>query len=425
MNEPVSRAMAWGSCTINMPPNTIARFIERFGIYSAAMGPGFVASIGYMDPGNVAANFAGGSTYGYSLLWVLALSNLLAMFVQALSVRLGIYTRQSLPKCCTQYFDKRISVLLWIVCEIIAAATDVPSIVGAAVGLQMLLGIPLPIGALLTVLVSLFLLGGEKKGGKSLERCMLGFVLFIAAAFGIELLLTRPEWNLVAHGILLPRICKESVPIAVAMLGATVMPHIIIVHSRLILHSATSQQYKPQELFRLSLVDIVVSLTIAWMINSAMMITAAACGAKNIQDFAAAYHLLSPMFGNLASGAFALALIASGISSATVGSLSGQVIVEDFIRIRMPRFARRLVAMLPALIAVFCNVDTMRMMIDSQIVLCLCLPFVVVPLVILNCNSRAMGANTLPPPAKLAATAVCAFIIAVDAYLVFSGHCGL
>src|SRR5919198_1029043 len=352
------------------------------------LGPAFIACVAYIDPGNFATNIAGGSKFGYTLLWVIVASNLMAMLIQTLSAKLGIATGQNLPEVCRERFSRRTAVGLWIQAEVIAMATDLAEFLGAALGFHLLLGISLFPAALITGVTAFAILGLQRFGFRPFEATIAAIVGFIGVCYLGEIFKAKPPLGTVAHHAVVPQFAGgESVLLAVGILGATVMPHVIYLHSALLqnrIRPETDEQAR--KLMRFTRVDVILAMTLAGLINMAMLVMAASVfyksGLVHVESLERAHETLRPILGGSASTLFALALLASGLSSSTVGTLSGQVVMQGFIRPRISVVVRRIVTMLPALVVVGIGVDPSRTLVISQVVLSFGIPFALVPLVL-------------------------------------------
>ncbi|MFZ0662853.1 MAG: Nramp family divalent metal transporter [Acidobacteriaceae bacterium] len=374
-------------------------------------GPAFVASIAYIDPGNFAANFAGGAQFGYKLLWVLLWSNLMAILVQYLSAKLGIATGKTLPENCRDRFSHPTTIFLWITAEISAMATDLAEFLGAAMGFYLLFGprfllygwskteILLVSGVITAVCVFLILLL-ELWGYRKLELGIMAFVCIIGVCYAIEMLMIRPDWGAVALHTLVPMLDGKSVYIAVGMLGATVMPHVVYLHSALVQPRSLAGpiptmrgKYRARlRHLRYEVIDVFVAMNAAWLVNSAMVVVAAAVlGGQVLADpIEDAHRTLGPLLGPASALIFAIALLFSGLSSSTVGTMAGQVIIEGFLHIRFSIFLRRLLTIIPSIVVIAIGLDPLRILILSQVVLSFALPFALVPLLMLTGNREVM-----------------------------------
>ncbi len=378
-------------------------------------GPAFVASIAYIDPGNFATNFDGGSRFGYKLLWVLLWSNAMAILIQYLAAKLGIATGRTLPQNCRAHFSRPITIFLWITAEISAVATDMAEFLGAALGFYLLFGPRfllygwnkteiLLVAAVLSAICVFAILALELWGFRKLEYAIMGFVCVIGVCYAIEMLMIRPQWSAIALHTLVPMIDGKSIYIAVGMLGATVMPHVIYLHSALVQPRLREEQEKVVSArhnylsrlkhLRFEAIDVFAAMNGAWLVNSAMIIVAAAAFggrvlANPIED---AHRTLGPLLGEASAFVFALALLCSGLSSSTVGTMAGQVIIEGFLNIRFSIFLRRLLTLVPAIVVIAIGLDPLKILILSQVVLSFALPFALVPLLLLTGNRKVMGA---------------------------------
>lgn len=387
------------------------------------LGPAFVASVAYVDPGNFATNIQGGAKYGYVLLWVIVASNLMAMLIQALSAKLGIATGRNLAEVCRDELPRPLVWGMWVVSELVAMATDLAEFLGAALGFYLLFGIPLFPAALLTGVVTFAMLALERYGHRPLELVIAALVGVIAVSYVIETLLEKPAWGVIARSAVTPQfIDTESVLLAVGILGATVMPHVIFLHSSLTqnrIRPTTEQQARL--LFRYEIVDVVIAMGIAGMINGAMLIMAAAtfhaAGLVEIASIEEAYRTLTPLLGPLAGTVFALSLLASGLSSSAVGTMAGQVIMQGFLHWHVPLWLRRLVTMLPALVVIGLGLDPTRTLVLSQVVLSFGIPFALIPLVMFTRRRDLMGSLVNRRRTTLAASVVALVIVLLNAYL--------
>lgn len=374
----------------------------RGGQVWAYFGPAFVASVAYIDPGNFATNIQGGTEFGYTLLWVLLWSNAMAILVQYLSAKLGIATGQTLPQNCRQEFSRVVNFGLWIAAELAAVATDLAEFLGAVLGFYLLLHIPLLISALLTGVIVFLILATELYGFRRLEQVIMGFVVGIGACYGIEIFLAKPRWTEVFHYVFVPHLTSSSVYIAVGMLGATVMPHVVYLHSALVqsrlkedtFNCPTGQWLSKLRHAHYELIDVLAAMNGAWLVNSAMIIMAAAVFAhagRPVASIEQAHETLKPLLGNLSATAFALALLFSGLSSSTVGTMAGQVILEGFLNVKMSIFLRRFLTMLPAIAVIAIGLDPLKILVLSQVVLSFALPFALIPLILLTRRADVMG----------------------------------
>jgi manganese transport protein len=401
----------------------------------AFAGPGYMVAVGYMDPGNWATDLAGGARFGYTLLSVILLSNLMAILLQALALRLGIVTGRDLAQACRDHYSRPVSFGLWVLCEIAIAACDLAEVIGSAIALNLLFGIPLLWGVCLTALDVLLILMLQNRGFRYLEAFILALVLTIGACFGIELVLSRPDIAAVAGGFL-PTTEIVTNPtmlyIAIGILGATVMPHNLYLHSSIVQTRQIGRDVgAKREAIRFATFDSTVALLFAFCINAAILIMSAATfhwtGHREVADIGDAHRLLTPLLGStLASGLFAVALLASGQNSTITGTLAGQIVMEGFLNIRLPAWLRRLItrliAIIPAVIvtALYGEKGTGALLILSQVILSLQLSFAVVPLVWFTGDRGKMGSFASGPLLRSAAWLVAVTIIGLNAWLLMS-----
>jgi manganese transport protein len=406
-------------------------------------GPAFVASVAYIDPGNFATNIQGGSQFGYRLLWVLLWSNAMAILIQYLSAKLGIVTGMTLPQNCRKFFSKRMSFFLWVCAEISAVATDLAEFLGAALGLDLLMGPALQahgmspteslfVAASIATVAVFAILALDLAGYQWLERGIMAFVGLIGLCYGFEVFLVHPDWQKAFLATIIPTFDRHAmsgcVYVAVGMLGATVMPHVIYLHSALVqprLEHLAEPPKKPRpgilrKYLHFELIDVFVAMNGAWLINSAMIVMAAVALARGpdasptIQD---AYHTLGPLLGRGAAVVFAVALLCSGLSSSTVGVMAGQVIIEGFLDIKFPIFLRRFITVVPALIVIAVGWDPLKILIGSQVLLSFTLPAALIPLLLLTQRTAVMGEFCSALRMRVAGWVVAGIILALNGVL--------
>ena len=394
------------------------------------LGPAFIASVAYVDPGNFATNISGGAKFGYTLLWVIVASNLMAMLIQSLSAKLGIATGHNLAEHCRMRFSRRTVWIMWGLMELVAMATDLAEFLGAALGFNLLFGIPLWLAGLLTAVATFVILGLERYGFRPLEAVITGFVGIIAIAYVIETILDQPNWGLVVTHAFIPQFSgAESIVLATGILGATVMPHAIFLHSALTQSRiVTRDPVKLKRLFNFELVDVAIAMGVASLVNGAMLIMSAATfnaqGASNVGTIQDAYRTLQPLLGPAAGVVFALSLLASGLSSSSVGTMAGQIIMQGFLDKEIPVWIRRGVTMVPSLIVISLGLDPTSVLVLSQVVLSFGLPFAIIPLVMFTRNRELMGVLVNRRLTTLAASFVAAIILVLNVFLLvqtFSG----
>jgi manganese transport protein len=388
------------------------------------LGPAFIAAVAYVDPGNFATNMAAGSQFGYTLLWVVLAANLMAMLVQSMSAKLGIATGRSLPEVCRDRFPFRVVVLLWLQAEAIAMATDLAEFVGAALGLRLVFGLSLWVCAVLTGLAAFAILGLQVGGFRRLEATITALVAVVVLAFGLEMLRSSPSGAGVARGLFVPQFSGGgSALLAVGIVGATVMPHVIYLHSSLtqkrIVGATPAARRK---IFRFEMIDISIAMGVAGLINLAMLATAAAVfhsrGLFGIGgNLSQVFDGLNSYLGAHSGLIFGLALLASGIGSSCVGTMSGQVVMQGFIHRQIPIFARRAITMIPALVLIGVGFDPTRALVLSQVFLSFGIPFALIPLLVFTGSRELMGTLVNRRPMMLAAGLVTAVIVALNVYL--------
>ncbi|WP_062234805.1 Nramp family divalent metal transporter [Fictibacillus sp. FJAT-27399] len=409
-----------------MNSKALAAAIPKKGKFRRAfpfLGPAFLVSVGYIDPGNWATNIEGGATFGYTLLWVLLLSNLMAILLQITAAKLGVATGKSLAENCRQHFSKPVAVFLWITAELAAMATDLAEFLGAALGIYILLGIPLFPAALIGAAVTFGILLLHKYGYRFIEQIILAFVLVVAAVYIMELLYAKPDFAQVGYHMVVPQLNSASILVAIGMLGATVMPHNIFLHSSVVKNRLKKDQPKHNHrVYKFAIVDSLLALNIAWFINSAMIIVAAAVFFKNgvsVKSIEDAYSTLTPLLGGFASLAFAIALLSAGLSSSVTGTMAGQYILEGFLNVKLPIWVRRVVTMIPALIIIGMGIDTWKALVVSQVVLSMQLPFTIIPLIMFTRNKKIMGKYANRPLTNVLLCIVATLIIFLNALLIY------
>jgi manganese transport protein len=387
------------------------------------LGPAFIACVAYIDPGNFATNIAGGSKFGYRLVWVIVLANILAMLIQTLSAKLGIATGRNLAEICRDRLPRPAAVFLWLQAEAIAMATDLAEFLGAAIGIHLLLGIGLFPAAIAAGVASLAVLELQRYGLRLFEAVIAALVGVIGICYITELLFAHPDYGAVLHHAVVPQFGgSEAVLLSVGILGATVMPHVIYLHSAL-----TQDRLVPETdedartLMRYTRIDVVIAMTIAGLINVAMLVMAASTffrdGLVDVASLDTAHRTLAPILGDASSVIFALALTASGLSSAAVGTLSGQVVMQGFIQRQIPVAVRRLVTMVPAFVVIAVGVDPTRTLVISQVVLSFGIPFALVPLVVFTAKRDVMGSLVNGLLTTIVASVVATAIVVLNVFL--------
>jgi manganese transport protein len=388
------------------------------------LGPAFIACVAYIDPGNFATNISGGAKYGYTLVWVIVAANLMAMLIQTLSAKLGIATGLNLPEVCRERFSRRATIGLWIQAELIAMATDLAEFLGAALGFHLLLGIRLFPAALITAVAAFLILALQRFGFRPLEAVIATIVGVIGICYVGELWYAHPALGEVARHAVLPKFSgSNSVLLAVGILGATVMPHVIYLHSALTQDRLVPKdEQEARRLYRFTRIDVVIAMTIAGLINVSMLAVAAAVFyGKHVPgplgDLEVAGRTLKPLLGGAAGTLFALALLFSGLSSSAVGTLAGQVVMQGFLRRQVPIVVRRGATMIPALVVIAIGADPTHTLVVSQVVLSFGIPFALIPLVRFTSDRGLMGTLVNRRATAVVATAVAGLIVALNAFL--------
>jgi manganese transport protein len=389
------------------------------------LGPAFIAAVAYVDPGNFATNIAGGARYGYMLLWVILTANLMAMLIQSMSAKLGIATGKNLPEVCRERFPKAVTLGLWVQAEVIAMATDLAEFIGAALALNLLFGIPLFPAGLMTAVGAFGILELQRRGFRPLEAAIAALVGVIVVAFAFQMFYAQPEADRILAGLFTPGFAgTDSVLLAAGILGATVMPHVIYLHSALTQRRVVGRtEEEKRKIFRFELVDVVIAMAIAGAINASMLIMAAALfnaeGLTGVGDIDLAFAALGEQVGRTSAILFGVALLASGFSSSSVGTLSGQVVMQGFINRRIPLWLRRLITMLPALVVLAIGLNPSRSLVLSQVVLSFGIPFALIPLLIFCRNRNVMGTLVNHRLTTIIATVVVTLIVSLNVFLLY------
>lgn len=415
--------MIGGTSTSTSPSTSPSPWYQRLAPF---LGPAFVAAVAYVDPGNFATNIQDGARFGYLLVWVIVASNLMAMLIQSLSAKLGIATGHNLAEISRDHMPDLMTWTWWMISEIVAMATDVAEFLGAALGLYLLFGIPLFPAALITGVATFLILGLQRYGARPIEAIIIGMIAIISFCYLVELWLESPNWGAAAGAMAPPRFDgSDSIVLAAGILGATVMPHVIFLHSALTQHRIRVTDYAAQrKLFRFELIDIVIAMSIAGAINAAMLLMAAAtfydAGLSDIASIEEAHRTLEPLVGPAASALFGVSLLVAGLSSTTVGTMAGQVIMQGFIHRQIPLWLRRLVTMLPTLVIIWIGFDTTETLVLSQVILSFGIPFALVPLVYYTSRREIMGTALVNgKTTTIAAWIIAALIIALNVYLLW------
>jgi manganese transport protein len=397
---------------------------ERRGIRGVLpfLGPAFIAAVAYVDPGNFATNVAGGAKYGYLLLWVIVAANLMAMLIQSMSAKLGIATGLNLPELCRQRFGRRTARLLWLQAEAVAMATDIAEFVGAAVGLNLLFGIPLFPAGLITGVAAFVILALQTRGFRGLEAVITVLVGVIVAGFAFQVWFANPSGHDVVRGLIPGFNGSESLLLAAGILGATVMPHVIYLHSALTQDRVVgANEAERRKIFRFELVDVVLAMTIAGLINISMLVMAAgvfhARGMTGVEDLDQVFNGLGSTVGHHADIVFGIALLASGISSSSVGTLAGQIVMQGFLQRQIPLFLRRSITMAPALLILAIGLNPSRTLVLSQVILSFGIPFALIPLLLFCRNRGLMGTLVNRRSTTALAIGVVGVIVSLNCFL--------
>jgi manganese transport protein len=390
------------------------------------LGPAFIACVAYIDPGNYATNIQGGSAFGYNLLWVIVLANLMAMLLQTLSAKLGLATGHNLAELCRLQFRKPVVYVMWIVSEIAAMATDLAEFLGASIALYLLFGIPLLYATLITGVATYLILTLEHRGFRPLEAVITALVGVIAVSYVLETFFSHPDWGQVGFHSVVPWLGgTQSVLFSVGIIGATVMPHVIYLHSSLMQQRIIPRsEQEARRIFRWSIPDVVIAMGLAGLINMAMLYMAAATfhahGHSHVADITTAYQTLTPLLGGAASFAFAISLLASGLSSSTVGTMAGQVIMQGFVGFTIPIWVRRAVTMLPAVLIAAIGLNPTNTLVISQVVLSFVLPMPVITLIIFTRRRDLMGTLVNKAITTWTAIACSMLILSLNLWLLYS-----
>ena len=387
------------------------------------LGPAFIACVAYIDPGNFATNIQGGASYGYLLVWVVVAANLMAMLIQVLSAKLGIVTGRNLAEVIRDEFPRPAVIALWILAEVVAMATDLAEFLGAALGFYLLFGIPLFAAGLLTGVATLLILALQRRGFRPLEAVITALVGIVALCYLAETVIGKPDFLAVGKSFLPPRFSgTESIVLATGILGATVMPHVIYLHSSLTQSRVVVRDLpRMRRLLRFQTLDVLLAMGLAGLINVAMLTMAAVtfhrAGVTSVATIEDAHRTLAPLLGPASSTIFAISLVVSGLSSATVGTMAGQVIMQGFLRRKVPLALRRVLTMVPALVVIYVGLDPTRTLVISQVVLSFGIPFALIPLVVFTGRESLMGPLKNRPITAIAAWFFASLIVGLNGFL--------
>ncbi len=386
------------------------------------LGPAFIACVAYIDPGNFATNIQGGAQFGYQLLWVVTAANLMAAFLQMLSAKLGIATDANLPALCQQHFSRRVNVALWLISEVAAMATDVAEFTGAALGIYLLFHLPLFPSALITGVATFAILGLQRRGFRAIEVVIGALVGVIALAYVLETIFSHPDGKQILYHAVVPSLSGSGIYLAVGILGATVMPHVLYLHSALVERRVPARTPRDrQRIFGMERLDIIIAMTLAGLINGAMLFMAAAVfhtrGLVGSGDLTTAYRTLTPLLGSAAGLIFGVSLLASGLSSSSVGTLAGQVIMQGFLGWSIPVWLRRALTMAPALLVIALNINPTQVIILTQVILSFALVAPITMLLYFTSRREIMGPLVNQRATTVIGTIIGAFILSLNAVL--------
>lgn len=387
------------------------------------LGPAFIASVAYLDPGNFATNITAGSRYGYLLLWVIVFSNLMAVLIQSLSAKLGIATGKNLPEVARERFPKKVSLFLWIQSEIVIIATDLAEFIGAALGLYLLFDIPMLLAAFITAIGSFAILELQRRGVRTLEAGISGMILIVALAFAFQVILSEPDIGAVATGMVTPKFQGvDSILLAAGILGATVMPHAIYLHSSLTQRRIVGRNNREKKrIYKMELFDIVFAMAIAGAVNLAMVIIAAALFFKNglvVDDLEVAFHQFGQLVGPFSAVLFGLSLLIAGLASASVGTMAGDVVMQGFIKRRINLYLRRAITTIPPLVIIWSGIDATKALITSQVILSFGIAFALIPLIIFTNNKKIMGGLVNHAFTKVVAWIIAGIVVSLNLFLI-------
>ena len=423
MTESLIRKASLSERTVSTAREVLSGQRRGMGAYLAFAGPAVVASIAYIDPGNFATNIQAGAKYGYGLLWVVLLANMIAMLFQALSAKLGIVTGRNLAEMCRDRFPRPVVWAMWVISEIAAMATDLAEFLGGAIGLSLLFGLPLLAGMVLTGFIVYGILMLERFGFRPIELIIGNLVATIALCYLIEMFIAPVDWGSAALHTVMPELADaEALLLAVGIIGATVMPHAVYLHSGLTqARIPTRDEGETGTVVRISNTEVIIALAIAGLVNIAMVMMASSAfhaGHSDVAEIETAYHTLTPLLGIAAAGVFLVSLLASGVSSSMVGTLAGQMIMQGFVGFRIPLWVRRLVTMAPAFVVVALGVNATKALVISQVVLSIALPLPMIALLMFTRRPDIMGAFANGRATNAAALLGTAVVLALNAFLI-------
>lgn len=389
------------------------------------LGPAFIAAVAYIDPGNYATNISAGSKYGYTLLWVIFASNLMAGLIQTMSAKLGIATGKNLAEVSREQFSKKTSILLWIQAEIVIMATDLAEFIGAALGIYLLFDVPLITSAIMAAIGSFAILEIQRRGVRTFEAVISGMIFVVVIAFGVQVFVSKPDISTIFLGIFTPKFKNvDSILLSAGMLGATVMPHAIYLHSSLTQKRIVGKNNaERKKIFRFELVDVMIAMLIAGAINASMVIVSAALFHKNgldIEGLDVAFKQFGVLLGPSVAIFFGIGLLSAGLSSSSVGTMTGDVIMQGFIKRKIPIYLRRMITMLPPLVIILLGANPTKALVMSQVVLSFGIAFALVPLIMFTSNKKIMGNLSNHRITTIIAWMVAILIISLNIFLLYS-----
>ncbi|NMD71230.1 Nramp family divalent metal transporter [Bacillus sp. DNRA2] len=386
------------------------------------LGPAFIAAVAYIDPGNYATNIAAGSKYGYSLLWVILVSNLMAVLIQTMSAKLGIATGKNLPEICRDQFSKKATILLWIQAELVVMATDLAEFIGAALGLYLIFKIPMILAALIAAIGSFAILELQRRGVRPLEAIITGMIFIVVIAFGVQVFYAKPEVSPIIAGFFIPKFQGvDSVLLSAGMLGATVMPHAIYLHSALTQKRIVgTNDIERKRIFKFELVDVIIAMIIAGGINASMVIVASALfhnAGINVEELDVAYQQFNHLLGSSAAILFGVGLLFAGLSSSSVGTMSGDVIMQGYLKRRIPLYLRRFITMIPPLAIILLGINPTKALVVSQVILSFGIAFALVPLIMFTSDPKIMKSLVNKTITTATAWVIASLIITLNIFL--------
>lgn len=394
------------------------------------LGPAFIVSVAYVDPGNFATNISGGSMFSYNLVWVILWSNIMAIFLQIMSAKLGIATDKNLPQMCRKVFSINLNRFFYFIAIIASMATTMAEFIGGVLGLYLLFAIPIKIAVIIIAFITYGIIYLQKYGQRAVEIIISLLIAVICGAYITEIFLAKPDWPQIALHTLIPSLPNgQAVLIAAGMLGATVMPHVIYLHSQLVQsrnHHITYEEKKNH--LKMEKIDVIIAMNIAFIVNAAMVIVSASVFFSNglmVDSIQVAHKSLEPLLGSLSSGAFGIALLASGLSSSAVGAMAGETVMDGFIDYKIPLNIRRFITMLPGAVFILIGVNPMKALLLSQVSLSFALPFAIIPMLIITNNKKIMGKFANKPIVKTAGIIITSVIVGLNVvllYLTFTGN---